>query len=131
MVSGKTPPGRFHRWTYKLLPPRRSCATPAPSRANPLSTVARSLLRPANRVAGLTALRALGIEGQIAATGVVYPRADGGDLEQVAGGDAAAAVDAASEGGSNAAIKRRKKTFYRRFNSKKSMKRKNKTNRNK
>ena len=45
--------------------------------------------------------------------------------------DIAPAVDAASEGGSNAAIKRRKKTFYRRFNSKKSMKRKNKTNRNK
>ena len=47
----------------------------------------------------------------------------------------APAVDAASaassEGGSNAEIKRRKKTFYRKFNSKKSMKRKNKTNRNK
>ena len=38
---------------------------------------------------------------------------------------------AAFEGGSNAEIKRRKKTFYRKFNSKKSMKRKNKTNRNK
>ena len=47
----------------------------------------------------------------------------------------APAVDAASvassEGGSNTEIKRRKKTFYRKFNSKKSMKRKNKTNRNK
>ena len=45
--------------------------------------------------------------------------------------DAVINAVATAAGGSKAEIKRRKKTFYRKFNSKKSMKRKNKTNRNK
>ena len=53
--------------------------------------------------------------------------------EQVVAASTDAVINAvaAAAGGSKAEIKRRKKTFYRKFNSKKSMKRKNKTNRNK
>jgi hypothetical protein len=51
--------------------------------------------------------------------------------DALASTDALASANASAAGGSKAEIKRRKKTFYRKFNSKKSMKRKNKTNRNK